>query len=138
METKDKEYLSHFPQDLINHLKEIYPKLWQSIKNKDELDTKRYTSDLYRILLDMFEFAWEDNKLIMDVGMFGAWYFLNYSNEADIDLWLETLWEELEYLFMHELDLPPHHTSYWSYDEPKRLVVEKLQQAIIILHENNN
>ena len=132
MEEK-KEYLSHFPQDLINHLKEIYPRLYQSIKTKDIVEIKKYTIIFYQVLIDMLQFAWEDDSLIMDVGMFWTWYFLGYDCEWEIDLWLWVLQDEIGYLFMHELDLPPHHTSYWSYDEPKRLVIEKLQQAIKIL-----
>ncbi len=135
MEKEKKEYLSHFPQDLNNHLKDIYPKLCQSIDIKDIVEVKRYTIIFYQVLLDMFVFAWEDDGLIMDVGMFWTWYFLGYDFEWEIDLWLWVLQDEIGYLFMHELDLPPHHTSYKSYDEPKRLVIEKLQQAIKILQE---
>lgn len=135
MENWEKRYLSHFPKDLIDHLRDVYPKLWSSIKNKNELEVKKYTIIFYQILLDMFDFAWDDDELIMDVGMFGTWYFFDYSFDWDADIWIWQLHKEIENIFMQELDLPPHHTSYWSYDEPKRLAIEKLQQAIKILVE---
>lgn len=133
MKKEENEYLSNFPENIINLLRDVYPKLLKSVTCKDIVEIRKYTIIFYQILLDMFKFAWNDDWLIMEVWMFGTWYFIEYDDQISNNLWLYELDKEISYLFTHELDLPPHHTGYWSYDEPKRLTIEKLQQAIIIL-----
>ena len=126
--SNDEKYITNFPKNIQLSWQKLSQNLSKSIWEKNINNFRTYSNELYMLMLDMLIFAWDDEWLIYDLWYLWTWRFLYYPNE--MELWIKDKLSKLEYIFIHELDLPINHTSFDSKEQLLSQVKNRLQDVI--------
>ena len=129
-----KNYLAKFPENIQIKFEEISTNISKSLIENNIKYFKIHSVELYKIYLEMFEFAWSDDELIDDAWYLWTWRFFCYPNdmyEPSNNLAKELL------SYFGDLDLP---IQYRSIQDTPLLIKElrKTLQAMIDILENND
>jgi len=125
------ELLNEFPQDIQDQrVKSIW---WFTLGERcaDDSLLKRWIKDQWISIIQMIQFAWNNEELLTSIWMSSHFLIGKKYFEPKI----QTLLEKIDNLFVHELSLPAHQTWYSSQSELVKDIKINLIQLIEIIEK---
>lgn len=124
--------LDKFPVDFQKRLNNIIQNL-KKFQNSSDIDSIKNTSiQFYELLLEMFNFSWENYRLISDISYLCSDYVSKLYLYTPVNV--EHIMVELSDSFIHELDIPLN----LSYISAPELIQKTIKYINNILHEIRN